>query len=104
MTSTASPITITGMSTTDSGAAAEGLEVTPATFPPARYPQAERLDVVEELHSRRVPDPYRRLEDPAAEDTVAWSAAQDELYTAFQGAWKDGEAKREAFRNRLTQL
>jgi prolyl oligopeptidase len=92
------------MSTTDSGAAAEGPEVTPATFPPAGYPRAERLDLAEELHGHRVADPYRRLEDPAAADTVAWSAAQDELYTAFQGAWKDGEAKRAAFRARLTRL
>ena len=103
MTLTAPPITITGMSTTDSGTAAEGPEAIPATFPPPAYPRAERLDLVEELHGHRVPDPYRGLEDPAAADTAAWSAAQDELYAAYQGAWHDG-GRRAAFHTRLNQL
>ena len=29
------------------------------------YPPAERVDVVDDLHGRRIPDPYRWLEDPA---------------------------------------
>ena len=91
------------MSTTDSGTAADGSEVIPPAFPPSAYPQAERLDLVEELHGHRVADPYRWLEDPAGENTVAWSAAQDELYAAFQAAGRD-EARSEAFRTRLTQL
>ena len=91
------------MSTTDSGTAADGLEAIPPTFPPPAYPRAERLTLVEQLHAHRVPDPYRWLEDPAAEETVAWSAAQDELYAAFQAAWPDG-GRREAFRARLAQL
>ena len=103
MTLTAAPITITGMSTTDSGTTAEGLEVDPAAFPPPAYPQAERLDLVEQLHAHWVRDPYRWLEDPAAAETVAWSGAQDELYAAYQGAWQDA-GQREAFRTRLTEL
>ena len=90
------------MSTTDSGTAAAGRAANPAALP-AAYPQAERLDLVEELHGHRVADPYRWLEDAAAPDTVAWSAAQDELYAAFQRASPDA-ARREAFRTRLTQL
>ena len=43
------------------------------------YPAAPRLDVVDVLHGHRVTDPYRWLEDPADERTVAWSRAQDEL-------------------------
>src|SRR5215467_10911385 len=43
------------------------------------YPSASRLDTVDELHGRRIPDPYRWLEDPASPDTVAWSEAQDRL-------------------------
>jgi len=91
------------MSTTDSGTAADGLGAIPPAFPPSAYPRAARLDLVEELHGHRVADPYRWLEDPAAENTVAWSAAQDELYAAFQAAGRD-EARSGAFRTRLTQL
>ncbi|GAA1874665.1 prolyl oligopeptidase family serine peptidase [Pseudonocardia ailaonensis] len=43
------------------------------------YPAAERLDLVEHLHGRAVPDPYRWLEDPEDPRTREWSAAQDEL-------------------------
>lgn len=43
------------------------------------YPDAERLDLVDDLHGRPVADPYRWLEDPADPRTVSWSAAQDGL-------------------------
>ena len=43
------------------------------------YPPAERLDLVEHLHGRRVADPYRWLEDPDDPRTRTWSAAQDAL-------------------------
>lgn len=39
-----------------------------------------RDDLVETLHGRQVPDPYRWLEDPTSARTVAWSAAQDARY------------------------
>jgi prolyl oligopeptidase len=45
----------------------------------AVYPAAPRLDVVEHLHGHRVVDPYRWLEDPTDERTIAWSSAQDRL-------------------------
>ncbi|WP_263120150.1 prolyl oligopeptidase family serine peptidase [Cellulomonas sp. RIT-PI-Y] len=44
------------------------------------YPSARRLDLIDDLHGRPVPDPYRWLEDAAAAETEAWSAAQDGLY------------------------
>ncbi|MFC4948916.1 prolyl oligopeptidase family serine peptidase [Pseudonocardia sp. GCM10023141] len=44
-----------------------------------RYPAAERLDLVEELHGHPVADPYRWLENAADPRTVAWSQAQDQL-------------------------
>jgi prolyl oligopeptidase len=51
-----------------------------ATAPePAAYPQAQRLDLVEELHGTPVADPYRWLEDAEDPRTRAWSAAQDGL-------------------------
>ena len=43
------------------------------------YPPAERADTVDELHGRRVADPYRWLEDPADPRTESWSKSQDEL-------------------------
>ncbi|MHB8449146.1 MAG: prolyl oligopeptidase family serine peptidase [Mycobacteriales bacterium] len=44
-----------------------------------RYPEAERADVVDHLHGREVPDPYRWLEDPMDPRSLVWSAAQDQL-------------------------
>ena len=44
-----------------------------------RYPEATRLDLVEDLHGHRVADPYRWLEDPADPLTREWSQAQDAL-------------------------
>ena len=44
-----------------------------------RYPEAPRLELVEELHGHRIADPYRWLEEPDDPRTKAWTAAQDEL-------------------------
>ena len=44
-----------------------------------RDPDAERLDLVEDLHGHPVADPYRWLEDPADPRTQAWTEAQDAL-------------------------
>jgi prolyl oligopeptidase len=43
----------------------------------AQHPAAERVDVVDVLHGRAVPDPYRWLEDVDDPRTVAWRAGQD---------------------------
>ncbi|WP_159807313.1 prolyl oligopeptidase family serine peptidase [Cellulomonas citrea] len=55
----------------------------------AWYPTAEREDLVEDLHGRLVPDPYRWLEDAGSDRTRAWSAAQDELYQAVRSQLAD---------------
>src|SRR4051812_39339826 len=44
-----------------------------------RYPDAARLDLVEDLHGHRVPDPYRWLEDTDDPRTKTWTEAQDAL-------------------------
>ena len=46
---------------------------------PPTYPDAERLDLVEDPHGHRVADPCRWLEDPHSAATVSWSAARDTL-------------------------
>jgi prolyl oligopeptidase len=53
-----------------------------------RYPAATRLDVVEYPHGHPVADPYRWLEHPREPATVAWSAAQDELFQAHRTTWE----------------
>lgn len=44
------------------------------------YPEAERLELIEEIHGRPVADPYRWLEDPEDPRTVTWSSRQEALY------------------------
>lgn len=52
--------------------------------PSAGYPEAERLDLVEEIHGHQVADPYRWLEDFDEPRTRDWCAQQDELF----GKWR----------------
>jgi len=56
------------------------------------YPPAERLDLVDDLHGRLVPDPYRWLEDRTDPRTRAWNAAQGELFRQERDGWADREA------------
>ncbi len=65
-----------------------------------QYPEAERLDLVEQLHGRDVADPYRWLEDADDPRTHAWSAAQDELFTAERDTW----SSRKAIQDRVVEL
>ncbi len=64
------------------------------------YPEAERCDLVEELHGHRIHDPYRWLEDPHDPRTQEWSAAQDDLARA----WLDSLPGREAVSERIRSL
>jgi prolyl oligopeptidase len=70
------------------------------TPPRPAYPDAERLDLVDDLHGRPVPDPYRWLEDAADPRSVAWRAAQDSLLAQERSAW----TSRESFAERIEQL
>lgn len=65
-----------------------------------RYPEAPRLDLVEDLHGHRVADPYRWLEDDADPRTQGWSEAQDALARDLLPALP----MRPAFTARLEQL
>ena len=65
-----------------------------------RYPEAPRLDLVEDLHGHSVPDPYRWLEDPTDPRTATWTEQQDALTAEVLGALP----LRERFARRLEQL
>ncbi len=65
-----------------------------------RYPGADRLDLVEDLHGHLVADPYRWLEDDDDPRTVAWAQQQDALAAEVLG----GLPLRAAFAARLEQL
>ncbi len=65
-----------------------------------RYPQAERLDLVETLHGVPVPDPYRWLENADSEATRRWIAEQNALTQSVLSQLPD----RERFRARLWEL
>jgi prolyl oligopeptidase len=65
-----------------------------------RYPDAERLPLVDQLHGHAVPDPYRWLEDATTPQTRQWQAIQDQLWlnhaTGLPGRYK--------LRNRIKAL
>lgn len=52
------------------------------------FPPATRWDLVEKIHGQPVADPYRWLEDHRDPDTVAWSAAQRELFERVRAGWR----------------
>ena len=56
-------------------------------MPSPTYPDAERLDLVEQIHGQPVADPYRWLEDVDDARTVAWSKAEDELFEELRPTW-----------------
>ena len=64
------------------------------------YPSAERLDLFDDRHGRRIADPYRWLEDRADPRTVAWSAAEDQVARHYLDEL-DGRA---GLHSRLTSL
>ena len=47
------------------------------------YPTSRRSDHADDYHGTRVPDPYRWLEDAHADETRAWTEAQNDLTLAY---------------------
>jgi prolyl oligopeptidase len=65
-----------------------------------RYPATRTVDVVDELHGERIPDPYRWLEDAEDPETVEWIARQN----ALTEEWLARRPGREGIRRRLREL
>lgn len=49
------------------------------------YPEAERLDLIDDIHGTPVADPYRWLEDPHDPRTIEWGEQQDLRYSRWLG-------------------
>ncbi|HEY8535497.1 MAG TPA: hypothetical protein VIL25_03575, partial [Vicinamibacterales bacterium] len=76
------------------------MTITAAASGPLEYPKTRKGDVVEELHGRRIADPYRWLEDPNSPETREWIEAQNRLTFGYL----ETIPERERLRERLTAL
>jgi len=64
------------------------------------YPRTEKREVVDEIHGRRISDPYRWLEDDTADEVEDWVRRQNEVTFDYLGRIPF----RESLRDRLRQL
>jgi prolyl oligopeptidase len=64
------------------------------------YPETRRGEVVDDYHGTKVADPYRWLEDPDSDETVAWVKAQNKVTFGFLKKSKE----RKALKQRITKL
>jgi prolyl oligopeptidase len=67
---------------------------------PLVYPQAAKVEHVDDYHGTPVSDPYRWLEDPDSQETKAWVEAENKVTFAYLEAIP----ARERIKERLTQL
>ncbi len=65
-----------------------------------KYPQTNKVDVVDDYHGHKVADPYRWLEDTESEETAEWVEAQNEVTNAYLQSLRS----RPAMRARLEKL
>jgi prolyl oligopeptidase len=64
------------------------------------YPNAKKVDQIDDYHGTKVADPYRWLENPDAEESRAWIEAQNKLTFSFL----DQIPARQKIKERLTKL
>jgi prolyl oligopeptidase len=55
----------------------------PIVTPALPYPEARRVDQVDDLHGAKVADPYRWLEDGKSDDVKKWVDAEDALARSY---------------------
>jgi prolyl oligopeptidase len=67
---------------------------------PIAYPYTRTVDVVDDYHGTRVPDPYRWLEELDSNDTAEWVEAQNR----FTESYLEEQPIRAHFRRRIQQL
>jgi prolyl oligopeptidase len=65
-----------------------------------QYPPTRKVDVVDDYHGTKVPDPYRWLEDLESKETAEWVAAQNRLTESYLAQ----HPIRNALRSRIQQL
>jgi prolyl oligopeptidase len=65
-----------------------------------RYPEAKKIDQVDDYHGVKVPDPYRWLEDLDSAETQKWVEAENQLSAGFLNTIPE----RAAIKDRLTKL
>ena len=65
-----------------------------------QYPEAKKLDQVDDFFGRTIADPYRWLEDSDSPETRAWIEAENRVTFGYLGTIPE----REAIRTRLGQL
>lgn len=64
------------------------------------YPDAKKLDLVEDHHGKKVPDPYRWLEDPDTPEARKWIEAENKVTFKYL----ETIPERKAIEARLTEL
>ena len=50
------------------------------------YPNAKKVDQVDDYHGVKVSDPYRWMEDTKSADTQTWIEQQNKITDAYLGA------------------
>jgi prolyl oligopeptidase len=65
-----------------------------------QYPEAKKVDQIDDYHGIKVADPYRWLENSDSPDTKAWIEAQNKLTRAYL----DKIPEREKIKRRLIEL
>jgi prolyl oligopeptidase len=67
-----------------------------------KYPDTKKIDQVDEMHSVKVADPYRWLEDDVrqSKDVADWVAAQNQVTSGYLASLP----QRDAIKKRLTEL
>src|SRR5215510_13555522 len=64
------------------------------------YPEAKKVDQVDDFHGTKVADPYRWLENPDSEQSRAWIEAENKVTFDFLNQIPE----REKIKARLTKL
>ena len=72
----------------------------PPGAPRLVYPQAQKVDQVDDYHGVKVADPYRWLEDPDSPESRAWIEAENKVTFAYL----EQIPARQRIRDRLTKL